>query len=145
MNVIDSVRKFIKTCPYLEEYNGAIKVGVDMLEKDATTYSIEEVPVNPILKRYVNGSSLRQFVFVFASREIYGEDVKQNIENVGFYEEFSDWLDKCTKEGNLPILDTGKEATKIVALTNGYLYNEETTTAKYTIQCKLEYIRKEVD
>lgn len=141
MSVIESVRKFIKTCPYLEEYNGAINVNVDMLGKDATMYSIEEVPVNTLLKRYVDGSSLRQFVFVFSSREIYGEDVKQNIENVGFYEDFSDWLDECTKEGNLPILDEGKEAVKIGALTNGYLYYEETSTAKYTIQCKLEYMK----
>lgn len=141
MSVIDSVRRFIKTCPYLEEYNGVVKVGVDMLDKDATTYSIEEVPVNTVLKRYIDGSSLRQFVFVFASREIYGEDVTQNIENVGFYEDFSDWLDECTKEGKLPILDSGKKASKIEALTNGYLYDEESSTAKYTIQCKLEYMK----
>lgn len=36
---------------------------------------------------------------------------------------------------------SGIRSRRIEALTNGYLYYEEISTAKYTIQCKLEYMK----
>ena len=81
--IIEAVRTFIKTCPYLQEFDGAIRVNVDYLSDEPTSYSIEEVPIEPILKRYVDGSTRRQYAFIFTSRESYGADVLQNIANSG--------------------------------------------------------------
>lgn len=139
MTILESIRNFIKKCPYLEEYNGAIKLGIDYLGAEVTTYSIEEVPVEPIIKKYVDGSTLRRYAFIFCSREVYGEDVRQNINNSGFYEDFSKWLEKSSIEGNLLIMDKNKEARKIRAITTGYAYNTEINKAQYQIQCELIY------
>ncbi len=53
MTIIESIRDYIKTCPYLTEL---AKVNVDFLPDDPTTYSIEQTPTEPILKKYMDGS-----------------------------------------------------------------------------------------
>lgn len=141
MSIIESVRNFIKTCPHLVEYCGAVRVNVDYLSNSPTTYSIEGVPVEPILKKYVNGT-VRQYVFIFCSRESYGEDVRTNIDNSGFYENFSNWLEKCTLDCNLPILDKGMEPWSIEAITSGYAFDTDADNAKYQIQVKLKYFKR---
>lgn len=133
--MIDSIRIFLKSCPYLK--NG--RINVDYLGPDAVRYTIDAVPAAPIVKSYAGGDSLRQFVFVFASREFYGQEVLQNIENNGFYESFAAWLEEQTNNGNLPQLSDGKTAQSIEALSTGYLYDGDTDNARYQIQCRLLY------
>jgi hypothetical protein len=137
--IIDKIRNFIRQCPYLQEFNGAIRVNVDYLDAEPTTYSIEEVPTEPILKRYVDGSTRRQYNFIFTSRESYGADVLQNIANSGFYEDFAQWLEECSDNGNLPVLEGNKEAIKIEAITTGYAFQTDENSARYQVQCKLIY------
>ena len=60
----------------------------------------------------------------------------------GFYENFSEWLERCSLKGDLPELGEGKEAKKIQALTNGYVLNADETKAQYQIQCQLVYYQK---
>ncbi|NFG21968.1 hypothetical protein [Clostridium botulinum] len=142
MTIIESIRKYIKTYSGLKEFEDTVKVNVDKLEKDATVYSIDETVCNPILKKFVNGSSERQFLFVFASREFYGQDVFQNIDNIGFYDKLSDWLEDNTRRGILPQLEDGKQALSIKAISNGYAFNTDETLARYQIQIQLKYYQK---
>lgn len=137
MKIIESVKNFILTCPCLAE----LAVHVDFLPEAADTYSIEEVPVNSVLKTYLDGSQERQFVFVFASRFYYSDETRNNIENSGFYEDFSDWLDEQTKSGNLPMMRNGLTPTKIEAISSGYLFDVsgDLSNARYQIQCRLIY------
>lgn len=135
--IIDSIRTFIISCPYLQE--GAM--GVDFLGEDPISYSIQSVPVQPIIKKYVNGDCEKQYVFTLSSRESYGADVIQNMENSGFYERFAEWLDEQTLEGNLPELKGNKSSIKIEALTTGYAFQTSEDTAQYQIQCRLVYFK----
>lgn len=139
--IIDSIRKFIRTCPHLQEFEGAIKVNVDYLGEESTVYSIEEVPCKPIIKKYVDGTSVRQYEFVFASRESYGADVLQNIDNSGFYENFAEWLELQSNSGNLPKLGKPKECRSIESTTTGYAFQTDVDKARYQIQCKLIYFK----
>lgn len=147
MTIIQSIRDYILTCPHLKLFNDVIaKVNVDFSDSSITdTYSIEEgVTSNPIVKKYINGDTERQYLFVFSSIETYGEDFEKNMDNCGFYELFSDWLESNSIVKNLPVMATGKEARKIEALTNGYLFNnaQDGVSARYQIQCKLTYFQK---
>ena len=141
MTIIESIRKFIKKCPFLEEFNGAVRIGVDYLDSEANTYSIKKVPCNPIIKKYVDGSSKRQEQFIFASRESYGEDIFNNLENINFYEKFAEWIEQNNSEGNLPILDN-KEALSIELTSNGYAFQTDIDKAQYQIQMKLIYMER---
>ena len=138
MKIIESVKNFILTCPYLTELAA---VNVDFLPDSQDTYSIEEVPTNSVIKTYLDGSQERQYVFVFASRFHYSDETKNNIENSGFYEDFSDWLDEQTQNGILPIMRDGLTPTKIEAISSGYLFDisGDLSNARYQIQCRLIY------
>lgn len=140
--IIKSLRDYIRTCPHLDTFNNAIKVNVNYLEPNIDTYSIEEVPIDPILKRYINGDSIRQYAFIFTSREPYGIDVLQNIDNSGFYEKFADWIETQNNNEIFPLLDNGLEALEIKVTSTGYAFAVTEDTAQFQIQLRLKYFKK---
>ncbi|MGN1478559.1 MAG: chloramphenicol resistance protein [Acutalibacteraceae bacterium] len=138
MTIIESVKNFILKCPYLDEL---ARVNVDFLPEKPETYSIEEEPAQTVVKRYLDGSSQRQFLFVFAARLNYSDEVRNNIENSGFFEDFADWLEECTENDNLPLMADGLTAEKIEAISSGYLFDisGDLSNSRYQIQCRLIY------
>lgn len=136
MSIISAVRS------YLAGYSG-LKTGapvwVDFLGASPTEYTIMPLPGAKVIERYLNGSSLREFPFVFQSTESTADDLER-LETAGFFEAFSDWLESQTTAGTLPSLGTGKQATQIEALGWAYLYEQGASdTGIYSIQCKLTY------
>ena len=113
MKVIEAIRDYISNCPALETFN----INVNYLEDDFDSYSIEETPCDPILRRYIDGTTLRQIEFVFASREVYTSDILSNIDNSSFYEDFSNWIKNEILEAGNFVLVSGSDITKY--------YNEE--------------------
>lgn len=134
--IIDSIREYMLACPLLDEFG---KINVDYLGVKPTEYTIDSMPTTEIIKSYVDGGKLKQYVFVFGSREYYGPDEIQNIENSGFYEKLSDWFDEQSEKGELPLLEGNKRAVKIEALTTGYLFDASEDNARYQIQARLIY------
>lgn len=140
--IIKALRDYIRTCPHLDTFNNAIKVNVNYLEPNADTYSIEEVPISPIVKKYTNGDSIRQYAFIFTSREPYGVDVLQNIDNSGFYEKFADWIENQDDNEIFPLLDNGLEPLEIKVTSTGYAFAVTEDTAQFQIQLRLKYLKK---
>lgn len=138
MTIIESVTKFIMSCPFLNEL---AKVNVDFLPADPDTYSVEEVPSETIRKRYLDGSSERQFLFTFAARLNYSDEVRNNIDNSGFFEDFEEWLENCTNEEIFPVMKEGLTPLKIEAISSGYLFDVsgDLSNSRYQIQCRLIY------
>lgn len=132
--IIECLRDYIWTFPELKD--GALLV--DCLGSVPIGYTVETVPCDPVYRRYTDGSCVKQFLFIFASREYYGEDVIQNIENLGFYERFADWIDKNSYNDIMPDLD-GREPVSLEVLTGGYAFDADTNTARYQIQLRLLY------
>ncbi|EOY7191130.1 chloramphenicol resistance protein [Clostridioides difficile] len=140
MTIIESVRNFIRKCPHLDEF--AKGINIEFLNDNVTSYSIETVPADAILKRFVNGDCIKQFVFIFASIESYGNDILQNIENSDFYEKFAKWIETQNNLGELPELDGLKESLKIEVTTPGYPFQTDIDKAQYQIQLRLKYFEK---
>lgn len=142
MTIIESVREYILKCPYLEDL---AKVNVNFLPKDTNNYSIEEVPSQTgkgnIVKEYLDGSSEREFNFVFACIFDYSEDLQINIENSGFFENFQEWIEENNLNDVYPKLKEGLEPFSIAVTTTGYLFYvpEKMDRAIYQIQLKLLY------
>jgi len=141
--IIESIRDFIRNMDCLEMFNNAIKVNVNYLDSNVDAYSIEEMPIVPILKRYVNGDSIRQYAFIFTSREPYGADVLQNIDNSGFYEKFADEIETKNDNRVFPILASNLEGREIKVTSTGYAFAVSETTAQYQIQMRLKYYKKQ--
>lgn len=112
---------------------------VDFLGEEATTYTIEPIPVEIIDTPYADGGSLNQFVFQFGSREFYDNGVAQNIENLDFYERFKEEIEQNNKNHILPDIDG---IQSIECTTHGTLDGAESGTAKYIIQMKIKYYKE---
>ncbi len=138
MAIIDGLKAFFEECPLLK--NG--RVNVNYLGRNGEDYCIEGVPGEPVVKKYVDGSQLRQYIFVFASREFYGEDEAGNTDTARFYEKLGEWIEERNAGGGLPLLGEGLNAQSIEALTTGYFYSVRAGTARFQLQCRLVY-RKE--
>ncbi|MEG0764407.1 MAG: hypothetical protein RRY65_00075 [Pseudoflavonifractor sp.] len=138
MTIIDAVRTYLSTCPLL----AGGKLNVDFLPPEAATYSVDVVPAKPVLKQYLDGSSNRQFLFVLATRTYYGAHIRQQVDNLGFFEDFEQWLAAQNKNKHFP--DMGKDRTgrKLEVTTSGYVFAPDLDTARYQIQCRLSYYQK---
>ena len=112
------------------------------MEDEEKNYSIESEPVDPVVKRYMDGSAVKQFAFIFSSRESYGREVIENLSNCGFYEGFSDWLEECEKTRTYPDIGDKREVMRMRAVTTPYVFDTSESTAKYQIQVTIKYYQK---
>ena len=140
--IIDSIRNYMRNLECLDTFNNDIRVNINYLEENPDTYSIEEVPINPIIKKYINGDSIRQYAFIFTSREPYGVDILTNIDNSGFYEKLADEIERNNENEIFPLLDDGLEPLKIEVTSTGYAFAVTEDTAQFQIQLKLKYFKK---
>lgn len=135
MSLISSVKEYIKT--YTGLTDGA-PVWVDYLG-DADQYSVNALPGNKILEQYLDGKSLRAFPFALQS-QMLTPDEAERLDNIGFFEVFSDWLEQQTFLGNFPTLDAGKTPLYIEATSWGFLYIEgQSDTGIYQLSAQLVY------
>ena len=71
ISIAKILRNYFAECTLLQSG----RLNFDYLGIEPVEYTIETVPTEPILKKYVDGSTIRQYPFVFASRESFGADV----------------------------------------------------------------------
>lgn len=138
MSISSAIYQYIRKCPLIDS---GIRVRFNHLGETPQEFSIEEVPEDVIVKKYI-GSSIRQKTFYLTSRESYSQDQRINIEKSDFYEKFYDWIEEQNKLKNLPVLDGDNTAQSISCLTAGYLYTATEDTAQYQIQLRLTYLHK---
>ena len=132
--MVDKIREyFLENVTLAKEFDNIL---ADFLGDDATSYSIEPIPVEPKIRPYRDGGSLNQYVFQFGSREFYDNSVAQNINNLGFYESLQEEIETNNKNGVLPDI---KGIQSIECLNNGTIQDVQNGTAKYVIQMRITY------
>lgn len=138
MTVIESVRKWLKEYPGLSG-----RLDVDFLSEKADTYSIDTIPSEEVIKRYKGGGCVKQFQFAISSRRFYDQNIKQNVENLKFFEDLTSWVEEQAKARNLPKMGEGKTALKIVVTSTAYPFIvSEDGKARYQLQMRLEYYKE---
>lgn len=139
MSIVEAIRAWLRTYPPLADG----RLGVDFLPEDAQTYSVDTEPVQPIVRRYMDGSALKQYAFILASREFHADAIAQNIDNSAFFDAFSSWVERQNRARNFPVLDCGRVARKIEIASSGYPFQAyDEGTARYQIQLRLIYFEK---
>lgn len=134
--MLEKIREYFKKEVTLaEEFN---EILVDFLGKEATSYSIEPIPTDKVLRPYTDGGGLYQLVFQFGSKEFYDESLNQNIENLNFYERLQNEIEENNNKGILPDIDG---IQSIECLNNGTIQDIQNGTAKYGIQMRITYIK----
>lgn len=119
MSIIEAVRKYLQTCPLLK--GGTLNCGLPAA--GAATYSVDVVPVNAG-PQGVHGriQSAGSSCLVLATRTYYGEFVRQQLDNLCFFEEFAEWLDKQNRTRSFPDLGDGRNARKLEVTTSRYVF-----------------------
>lgn len=137
-SIIDALEKYFIGCELLKD--GALRV--DYLGEKPVEYTIEVLPCDPVVKRYLGGSTVRQYLFAFGSREFYSQERLQNIQNSAFYERLADWVETRSMSGILPELPDGMEAQQLEVVSSGHLFDGSMTNARYQIQLRLLYFKE---
>lgn len=133
--MISKIRQYFFNLGIIDENSN---INVDFLSNEPIEYVIEPIPVEPVIRQYADGSSLRQFVFQFGSREYFGADVIQNMKNTEFYEDFSELIGDNNRKGVLPKING---IQSIECLNNGTINEDNTDNAKYVIQMRITYYK----
>lgn len=115
------------------------QINADMLSNDPNNYSLDKIPTNTEVERWIIGAMIKRDVYSFRSRKAYSQDTINNLKNIGFFEKFENAIKTNNDEGVLPDIE-GIE--KIECLNCGTMNNAETNTAEFDIQIQITYRNK---
>lgn len=140
MSIVEGLYQYFSDRPLLAPDR---RLNIDFLPADQREYTVNVIPSTPVVKRYLDGSERRQQLFYFGSSEFWDQTALQNLENSGFYEAFSGWIEEQNRRRSFPALPDGMKPEKLECLTTGYLHSrEENGNAKYQIQCRITYFKR---
>ena len=112
------------------------QINADMLSNDVDNYSLDKIPTDYKVERWITGLEIHKDVYSFRSRREYSQDTINNLLNIGFFEMFEELLKAKNEAGELPEID-GIES--IECLNCGTLNNAGTNTAEFDIQIQITY------
>lgn len=131
------IKEYIETCPLLK----GNKINVDYLKDKEYSYSIDRTPVNPVVKQYTDGASIKQIAFDFSITFPIVSVALYNLMNSKFCDDFMDWIESQNNKRNLP----GIEGARSIRCTSpGYILSKSETTAIYIIQMNCQYYEKKL-
>ena len=136
--IINALYEYFKECPLMADG----KLNVDFLPEKGREYSIDAIPAEEVIGRYIRGRAKCQYVFTIRTVTPYGREVLQQLDNSGFFEQLSAWMREQTIGKNFPVMPEGCEPKSIEAQSTGYLFSATVDAAQYQIQCRLVYKRK---
>lgn len=116
------------------------QINADMLSKDINDYSLDKIPTDSYVEKWITGNTLKQDTFSFRSRKTYSQDTINNLNNIAFFEQFEDKIKSNNEAGVLPEIE-GIES--IECLNCGTMIANETNTAIFNIQIRITYREQE--
>ena len=114
------------------------QINANMLSNDINNYSLDKIPTNIRVEKWVIGIEKRRDVYSFRSRMAYSQDVINNLKNIGFFEDFEEIIDYNNRNKILPEID-GIE--KIECLNCGTMNYADTNTAEFDIQIQVTFVK----
>jgi hypothetical protein len=112
------------------------QINVDMLDNDINNYSLDKVPTESVVEKWITGNEIHRDVYSFRSRNSYSQDTITNLENIGFFETLESIINSNNKEGILPDI---KGIEDIKCLNCGTMLSGETKTAIFNIEIQITY------
>lgn len=123
--------------------NNKSQINANMLSNDVNNYSLDKMPINTeaekwIIPKEINVGNVkkRREVYSFRSRKPYSQDTINNLNNIGFFEQFENVIQSNNDLGVLPEIDN---IEKIECLNCATMNNASTNTAEFDIQIQITY------
>jgi len=111
------------------------QINADFLGK-VDDFSLDKIPTDTNVEKWIIGIEKKKDVFSFRSRKAYSQDTINNLENIGFFEDFEYIIKSNNAEGVLPEIE-GIES--IECLNCGTLNSVDGTQATFDIQIQVTY------
>lgn len=140
-NNLEALRAWFRTCPMIEKTS---YFRADFLGADAVEYAVFSVPSSLSYHENIIGEEVLDDIqtqnFIFASKEHYGADTRQNLDNLGFFQQITTWILAKNGEHDFPDWDGGTVKSIVPTLT-AYPSQVGSNVAKYQIQIRVTYKR----
>ena len=141
VNNTESLRNWFRKCPEISRNN---RFRADYLAEGPTEYAIMSVPSTLKYHENILGEEVldddQVQNFIFASKEVYGADVQQNLANLAFYQSIVNWIIDRNNAKDFPEWDGGRIRSILPTLT-AYPAQVGSNVAKYQIQLRINYRR----
>ena len=124
-NIIETITK-----------NKKFEINANMLSKNVNNYSLDKMPTDKVVRRWIIGVETHRDVFSFKSRKEYSINEINNLQNIGFFEEFERIIKSNNDKGVLPEID---RIESIRCLNCGTMISAGTNTAIFDIQIEITY------
>ena len=138
INNTASMRTWLRSCPEITQTRA---FGTDYLADDES-YSLDVTPTALRYRENILGDMVLRDVqeqnFVFASRNPYGDDLQQNLENHAFFQDVTKWIIDQNNARNFPAWEGG-EVVAIVPTLTAFPIAMGSAFARYQIQIKVTY------
>lgn len=141
VNNTEKLRDWFRECPAIKRGN---RFRVDYVAEKPTEYAIYAVPSTLRYTENILGEEILADTqtqnFIFASKEVYGADIEQNIANLKFHQDVTEWIIEQNNAHNFPMWNKG-HVTSIVPTLTAYPAQVGSSAAKYQIQIRITYRR----
>ena len=131
--MLEAMIDYLQMCPLLK----GVSLSADFLGDRPGAVSVQAVACEPILYRYTDGDSLRQFVFKISSREegqLAGGEPPE-----AFYGKLAAWL-----QSGLPTLAAEQTPQRFDILQTAAAAERDYSSTRYDMECRLVYYQKGV-
>ena len=139
VNNTERLRTWLLGCPSMQ---AAAYFGADYLGENATEYAVISVPSNLKYRENILGKMVlretQEQNFIFAAKVPYGSDVRQNLDNLGFFQDVATWIQEQSIADNLPEWDGGT-VTAVSVSNTGAPMQTGSDAARYQFQIKVIY------
>lgn len=139
VNNVEHLRKWFRQCPVLSPDN---HFRVDYLAEEPVEYSIFSVPSTIRYHENVLGEEVPNDIqrqdYIFATKEFWGADETQNLNNLGFYQDVQAWIFAQNAARIFPKMDNGR-VLSIKPTLSQYVSAPGTDSARYQIQIEVTY------
>lgn len=139
VNNTNSLRTWLRTCPAIAKGK---YFGADYIGEKATEYAVFSVPSTKRYRENILGQRkllpTQEQNFIFAAKVPYGADVPQNLNNLAFFQEVSDWISQMNTAQDFPEWADG-QITAIEASNTGAPVQTGSDAARYQFQIRVTY------
>lgn len=117
--------------------NSNYQINANMLSNKVGNYSLDKIPVQQEVERWVTGIEIHRDVYSFRSRKSYSQDTIVNLKNIGFFEDFESIIKSNNRKGILPDIEN---IESIECLNCGTMIsNDDGKTGTFDIQIQITY------
>ena len=133
---INNLRKYLCEVISVLTSNKNFNINANMLSKNVNNYSLDKIPTNSTVEKWITGLEIHKDVYSFRSRKEYSANEINNLQNIGFFEAFESMIKSNKKKGILPRI---KGIESIECLNCGTMLTASNNTAEFDIHIQITY------